>query len=43
MAQIVDIRVRKGRARIHRINLALDPLRASGGPTNLRVVIQARV
>jgi hypothetical protein len=43
MAQIVDIRVRKGRGRIHRINLALDRLRATGGPTTLRVVIQARL
>jgi hypothetical protein len=43
MAQIVDIRVRKGKGRIHRINLALDRLRATGGPTTLRVVIQARL
>jgi hypothetical protein len=43
MAHIFDIRVRKGRARIHRINLALDRLRATGGPTTLRVVVQARL
>ena len=43
MAQIFDIRVRKGAARQHRINLALDRLRATGGPTTLRIVVQARL
>jgi hypothetical protein len=41
--QIVDIRVRKGAGRLHKINLALDRLKATGGPTTLRVVIQARL
>ena len=43
MAQLLDIRVRKGAGRLHRINLALDRLRERQDPTTLRVVVQANL
>ena len=43
MAQLLDIRVRKGAGRRHRINLALDRVRERHDPTTLRVVVQANL
>ena len=43
VAQVLDIRVRKGTGRPHRVNLALDRLRERQDPTTLRLVVQARL
>jgi len=39
----VDIRVRRGKARSHRVNAALDRQRERQLPTSLRVVIEANL
>jgi hypothetical protein len=43
MTPTVDIRVRKGAGRPHRVNAALDRLRERQDPTTLRVVVQANL
>lgn len=43
MAQPIDIRVRKGRGRSHRLSISLDNLKAAGGPVSLRVVVEANL
>ncbi len=43
MGQLLDIRVRKGKGRPHRVNLALDRLRERQDPTTLRLVVQANL
>lgn len=41
MPRLIDIRVRRGRARQHRISNALDALKAAGGPVTLRLTVEA--
>ena len=43
MALPIDIRVRAGKSRDHRISNALDNLQTAGGPVTLRVVVEANL
>ena len=43
MSEPIDIRVRKGKGRSHRMSIALDNLKAAGGPVSLRVVVEANL
>jgi hypothetical protein len=43
VGEVIDIVVRRGTGRPHRVNISLDRLRDSQGPATLRLVVQARL